>query len=325
MILDHNINGEFKKIIQNCNDKLDIYTPYIKVKPLVEILSLLKDKVAVTIVTSWKANNFAYGSSDLEIFSYCSSNNIHLKANNRVHLKVWLIDEKEIISTSANISYRAIGVSDNSNHEFFNLPTSVDINDIDKLNFIKDESIEIKRTDYENMKKCIEEIEIPIINDKFDLNIHKNILPYSQSVKELWNLYNSDKEHNDIDLLNLSKGLSESIFLKRVKVAYFNLPIIKFIIRKLELNDLYWRDVCEIIKNRFPDDHNSEIKIKVSSIYNWLPALHENFIVEQHNISENLHHKKDDRGKTKNEIIGERTKRVSHTKLALIRRNNHHG
>jgi phosphatidylserine/phosphatidylglycerophosphate/cardiolipin synthase-like enzyme len=125
--------------VRTAINEITVVCPFIKIEPLARILSFSAPTVKVYIITSWKLENFLAGVSDVELFSYCRNKAIDLRANNRLHMKIWLIDRSQLLATSANISDRALGATVNFNYEFLvdSAATEIDLKAIDE---IRDES-----------------------------------------------------------------------------------------------------------------------------------------------------------------------------------------
>ena len=92
-----------------------IFCPFINTNLL---LSLVDKKSKLTVVTSWRKDHIAYGSSSLELFKHFEKNDKwNLFVNDRIHLKVYSRNLETMLTGSANLTKRALFDHESSNHE----------------------------------------------------------------------------------------------------------------------------------------------------------------------------------------------------------------
>jgi len=247
-----NLYQEIIDFVQKAKD-LIIFSPYIRQNPLGELLRHTNAK-SICIVTTWKPRDVAFGSSDLDIYKLCRENKIPLYINNNIHLKVITKNKfSSCIVSSANITRRGLGVSNEFNVEMGIINDTMELDDILYLEkIINDPDCRLVNDDYyEQIKKESESIKVSKDMQKsFSTDLNKaekefliSSLPMSNSVNNLMNYYfNKDSledplairsaEH-DIELYKLKDIQNETEFLKSLKDNFYNHP---FVIEFLEQN-----------------------------------------------------------------------------------------
>ena len=94
-LLKSNINlfEEIQSLAKDAKEDLYLFSPYIKLNALKKLTDNINNRVIVTIITSWKPMDIAFGSSDLSIYPFCKENNFRLLINNKIHLKTIIVME----------------------------------------------------------------------------------------------------------------------------------------------------------------------------------------------------------------------------------------
>ena len=113
----HKSNNNIKKKafeFVDDNDFVTLLSAYIKLPVLKEMNRSNNIKI---IVVRWEIMDLCLGVSDIELFRYCSDNNIVLYRNTRIHLKAFWNNHDEVLFGSANITGRGIGEKGNYNYE----------------------------------------------------------------------------------------------------------------------------------------------------------------------------------------------------------------
>lgn len=103
--------------IRGANRSVELFSPYISVPTLEQLPLSSSNGKKVTIVTSWRLTDLMFGASDPKLFEFCRKNGIFLFVNQRLHLKSFLMDEKLLLTGSANLTLRGLGAADQHNHE----------------------------------------------------------------------------------------------------------------------------------------------------------------------------------------------------------------
>ena len=224
-----------------------VIAPYVKAKVLEDLLRNV-DAQAV-IITSWKAEDLAFGASDVEVYKVCQKFGARMYVNNSIHLKVYSVDFDDAILSTANVSRRGLGVdTDNPSVECATLIH--DLSDNDRLYFasIQKNSVLVDDDLYTWAKIWISKQEVkPAVMDghEIDDQMYKkkafliSALPMSRTVDELVQCY-FDIENNNVientemrncafhDIANYSipMGLSADEFHSRLKKSFFEHPFV---------------------------------------------------------------------------------------------------
>jgi hypothetical protein len=161
MLFKSNINLSSSAIeFINSNEIISILSAYLKLDQL-KILNT--EKKINRIVVRWEIEDLAKGVSDFEdLYEYCKYNNIALFRNTRIHLKAIWNNENSVLFGSANITGKGIGEKGNNfNYELAGIANPLSFDDISYLNFIIQESELVNDELILEIKKLIENIEIP--------------------------------------------------------------------------------------------------------------------------------------------------------------------
>ena len=300
-----NLLGESLK---KAKKEVIIFTAYIKVIGIEWLEQQLKNKnVNCTVVSSWKKEDLAQGSSDLECYEICKKNKWKFKILNDLHAKMMLIDGKELFIGSPNLTGKGMYLVPVSNKE---MGIKVKATDTDKIIIqnLLDEAILTDDEIYKSLidwKKNLPEIkktiypEFPqLIKDKLKENYKKlwvHNFPWSD-IKELLNdpgKNNQDIIH-DLELFGVASKDKKEIG-KEIKENFLNSKIFNWLISKLknsENQEIYFGSLSSIIHNSLLDDpkpYRQDVKKLQANLYAYIkyfkPA---NIIHERPNISEKL-------------------------------------
>lgn len=292
--------------IRIAKEEITVFCPFIKIDPLTRLLSSPDSYMKVNIITTWKLENFLTGVSDVELFSFCANREIDLRANNRLHMKVWLIDRSQILATSANISDRALGAADNFNYEFLveSVATATDLKTIDA---IKDESIIIDQNIYNKTVQLIEANSAPIMaentNDllptEYSNACYVDDLPLVNTPQDLYEIYSKyslvacpPEVQHDIERLGLPEGLDQISFTIAVERSFFRLPIIRCVVDRLHKNSFFFGEMKKFLQELHdsnPKPFRRELTQVTQNLFKWLVELRpEEFKVEKPHISERI-------------------------------------
>ena len=196
-------NGEnLKRELSNyLTDKsnLTIFSPYIKSKPLQELLDT-DGAQCDQVIVRWEPRDILTGASDLEVYQVCKERGISLYMNQRIHLKLFTADFDSAISGSANISERAI--SENSNNYNYDICTFTEkLSRFDRIYLasIIQESTLVTDELYKDIQLQLDNqdigeaefFDVPSTSSKTD-DFLISKLPMTDSPKRLWEIH-SDK------------------------------------------------------------------------------------------------------------------------------------
>ena len=127
------VDGErLKALVSGAQQTVLLCSPFIKVRVLSTILSVINQRVAVRIVTRWRAAEVAAGVSDLEVFELANDRSgAELVLLDDLHAKLFLADDKGLAG-SANLTAAALGWSKRNNVELL-LPVDRSTPDVARL------------------------------------------------------------------------------------------------------------------------------------------------------------------------------------------------
>lgn len=289
--------------VQGCRAYLLIVCPFIKVAPLRRVIGGVASDVRVEIITTWKLSNFSAGASDVEIFDYCKEAGIRLLANNRIHLKTWLIDDTQLLGTSANITDSAFGLSAKPNYEFLT-DTTASSSDRAAHASIFEESVDVTEEMYVKAVSLLKKMEpekvteIDLIDSKPCLVSLVDHIPRCADPEELYRFYvgstadlNEDAIH-DLECLRIPPSLNRDMFLSAVQRSFFRLPIISRVCDRLIEAPMFFGEMKEFlqaINDSDPKPTRRALTPITQNLYRWLTALKPDvFVVERPNYSERL-------------------------------------
>lgn len=288
--------------IETVQSSLVIVCPFIKVPTVSRILGCVPPGAEITIITTWKFKNFVAGVSDVEVFTYCKQHGIRLFINNRIHLKLWVLDSERILVTSANITDTAVGYSSTPNHEVL---TEIRAEAVDHtaLSEILDASMLITEDDYKRTVELLKTVKIPEIEEveliESDVRLMNLVetLPITADPSALYSAYSSgladtEEVRHDLNYLKVPPGLSRDRFFAVVEKAYFRLPIVTKVCDKLKANSIFFGEMkafLQDINDSDPKPTRRELTPITQNLYRWLSSLKpDQFVVDQPNYSERI-------------------------------------
>jgi len=244
-----NLYQKLIELISKARQEIIVFSPYIKCESLSLLFSNITKVGNVTIITTLKPADIAFGSSDIDLYPYCKNNNFTLLINNKIHLKTILIDNmKQGYIGSANISKSGLAYDSNYNYEIGTIVDSFNLDDKSYFDKIIQDSFIVNDEYYDNIKKESEKLERPKFNDEFETPITLqqkeyllSSLPMSDSVPNLYQVYsrNNDDEfsieilrsaNHDIALYNIPSDLSKNEFITVLTKNFLSHPfIIKYL------------------------------------------------------------------------------------------------
>jgi len=117
MIFFENLHRELASLVSESNNAVELFSPYVTRSALEEMLKTKKPKARVAVITTWKLADVAFGASDPSIYEFCKAKGVFLFLNQQLHLKTYIADYKKLLTGSANLTNRALGLSERSNYE----------------------------------------------------------------------------------------------------------------------------------------------------------------------------------------------------------------
>ena len=215
------------EFISNSNE-VTLFSAYIKTEQLKKLDSLKKIN---RIIVRWEIRDLHQGASDLDLYKYCTENNIALFRNTRIHLKCLLNDKDQVFSGSANISARGIGEKDDFfNYELNSISNKIEFVDNVYLDRIISESELVTDELYNKLKSVVERLE------KFEKQDeqYKELEINSEKKEDDYFLISELPAYNEIDQLDLNEDeIIESKLLELMPAAF---AVVKETSRRLAEN-----------------------------------------------------------------------------------------
>jgi hypothetical protein len=288
-----NLKSELINFI-NKSDQLYIFSAYIKLDALKYLIEGAENVKSVCV--RWEPRDLIIGVSDLDIYPYLKERGIILYRNPRLHLKSFIDSYNHCFIGSANISNRALDISNSNNYNHEIATTVCDLQLEDRLYFysIEQESILITDKIYQQLKEQLplKKKAFPDEND-FELNFEFpdkhfliSALPMSQDVETFLRIYEtreagSETELNcamhDLALYGLPLGDPLEIILQKLKGAFFKHPFIKTFLSMLELKgEIYFGEAKDWIHKNCADvplPRKGEITENIQILYKWTIQL----------------------------------------------------
>ena len=294
----------------NSANSLFIYTPYIKLDALKEVLDNSPNCKA--IIVRWETRDFVTGASDLDIYPYCKEKGISLFRNSRLHLKALVDNYKTCFLGSANISARALDVpkSHNYNYELATVVDNLTLEDRLYFSIIEQGSTLITDNIYQQFADQIPRIKQQFPNeDDFNIKIESpdkdfliSSLPLTYNVDTLFRIYESKNFINDVELncathdlalYRLPFDLPLDEFRTELKRNFFEHPFIKAFLENMNIKgETYFGEAKAWIHahcSNVPLPRRWEITENIQILYQWIEKLSDGkYVVDRPSYSERL-------------------------------------
>jgi hypothetical protein len=300
----HELSRRISEYIAESEETLDIFSPFITVNALKDIISGIKNGVQVNVVTRWKIIDFIMGSASLDLFDFCSSSGMTLYINPKLHLKTIVNDYHSVMLGSANITGRGLGLSHPANHEVFTRFKTPPGNYLLFLEQVKLESSlvtpSVVKLFEEEIKKaeCLKSFDTSGFSER-DRTLHEKArsrdffltseLPMCASLDQLYQVIKDPNVDFDLEVLStarhdivkyslLSKSYeSEMEFREYLTQQFFSHPFIKalcnFIDRPRRFGEIraWVQSVCTDV----PVPKRRSLSDNINVMYEWLVILGE--------------------------------------------------
>ena len=94
-----------------------LYSPYIKKEVVERLTSNVGADVKIQMICSWKIEDLAKGVSDIEVYTLLKKEGHHLFYCPSLHLKTYLFDDEHLLTGSANLTSKGLGICKDANLE----------------------------------------------------------------------------------------------------------------------------------------------------------------------------------------------------------------
>lgn len=300
--------SELCDLLEDVESEIVIFSPYINPSVL---NTILPDTTAtISVVTTWKLKDIWFGASSLETYTYAKNNKIKLFINNRIHLKVYVVDWKRCISGSANLTEKGVGLSPNYNYELNAKHDGIDVETSIYLRSIIAGSKLVTEDVYKEYKKALLELpdkpKFPDVYSGFDVvrdYFLISSLPMSLSINSMFTLYSNDYETDkeeelncalhDIALFNIPRGFSRSEFYNYLSQAFFDSLFINKLLEFIGEEGRYFGEVKEWVQNHCSDvpvPSRRDLTGNIQVLYKWVVELSDGrYAVDRPNYSERIY------------------------------------
>ena len=280
------------------DDEIFIFCPFINTNLL---LSLVDKKSKLTVVTSWRKDHIAYGSSSLNLYEHFEENEKwNLYVNNKIHAKVYSRNLETMLTGSANLTKSALFDHNSSNYENLEL-VECSQNDKNTLIEIIRTSKFVDKSYFDEMKSWFDENHeqfektklsaddvlwqtsgfdmtsglIPLEFDKFQILVDG--LFRREKVSFTFREYN--KVNMLLDAISIGENFltSEGIFLEVFRSRFRQLPYISDFITLLNDEDFRFGSVEAWFKHNceeFYDMSYDDRKEYIRRIMSWLCEIY---------------------------------------------------
>lgn len=283
--------SEISDFLEGADDEIIIFSPYINPNVLNKILPDIKARISV--VTTWKLRDIWFGSSSLETFTYTNNNSIKLFINNRIHLKVYMVDWERCVSGSANLTERGVGLASNYNYELNSKHDYIDSETSLYLRSIIAESKLVTESMYEEYKKALSDFpdipDLPNTDEGMDVSENDFLissLPMSRSIDSMYMLYSNNYDTNnteekncalhDVALYAIPKSLARNEFHDSLSKAFFDSLFINKLLEFIGEEGKYFGEVKEWIQKNCSDvpiPSRRDLTGNIQVLYEWIVEL----------------------------------------------------
>lgn len=294
----------FEETLNNCKKEIIICSAFITMNGINWLYKNLKDKnIKCRVISRWDRSDLLSKVSDIEVYNFCKKLDWSFEIIENLHAKFYLMDNKDLISGSLNLTAKGIGLVPISNKEFGNYFEAID-EDLKNINIFLEDAIKITDEIFNEYKKYLEE------NKDFVIQKLPELPEKIKNLKEkkLTKLWVNDFLFNDPEkLLNNYKINTEDIIhdtsllkiknqndlsLEILKSNFINLDLYKWFIKQIKNKDsksFSFGELSALIHNSLFDDpkpYRKEIKTLQANFIKFLELLKfENIKIERPNYS----------------------------------------
>ena len=117
MILWRDLGARLQLSLAGASSSVVLAAPFIKIAPFERLLDTIGTHVRVDVFTRWLPEEVAAGASDPGVFDVVKARGASLHLVNDLHAKLFVIDNREMLMGSANVTAAALGLSPRPNLE----------------------------------------------------------------------------------------------------------------------------------------------------------------------------------------------------------------
>lgn len=299
------LQSYFKECLKNCKDEIIVCSAFITMKGIEWFYNNLQNKkINCRVISRWDRGDLLSKVSDIEVYNFCKKMGWSFEIIENLHAKFYLMDQKDLISGSLNLTAKGFGLVPISNKEFGNYFEAID-EDLININIFLEDAIKITDEIFNEYKKYLEENKDFVIQQLPELPEKiKNLK--EKKLTKLWvhdflfnepeNLLNNFNENtedliHDRSLLNINS--QDDLSLETIKLNFVNLDLYKWFIKQIKNKDnksFSFGELSALIHNSLFDDpkpYRKEIKNLQANFFKFLELLKfENLKIERPNYSQ---------------------------------------
>ena len=158
--------------------------------------NLQNKQINCRVISRWDRGDLLSKVSDIEVYNFCKKNNWSFEIIENLHAKFYfLMDKKDLISGSLNMTGKGFGLVPISNKEFGNYFEAIN-EDIKNINIFLEDAIKITDEIFDEYKKYLEDNKdfviqkLPELPKKIKNLKEKNLQIYGSMISYLTNQRN---------------------------------------------------------------------------------------------------------------------------------------
>jgi hypothetical protein len=276
--------------IKSGDDIILLIVPFIKLAALQQLHRVQTTKVRLKVVCRWRPDDLLAGASDVEIFPYLKTVGCELYLNPDIHLKLYVFASNNAFNTSANLTLRGLGYSEDPNIEIGNTLTLTP-GDWERIYRIIAASRQVDDAMYARYKQFVEQNRLPgpgklpldLLGKPKEYTIAS--LPATETPAKLVQFYLTpdhaagDSEEvrraiHDLVTFRIPPGLTTAEFDRRLGEAFRKTPFVRDFVELLKQEtSLRFGAVNNWIHQKCEDvplPYRWEIKDNTRIFYDWL-------------------------------------------------------
>lgn len=300
----NSLHSQISDGVSASSNLVEIFSPYMKINALKEILKNKKNDTNVCLVINLKTRDLKFGAIDKEVISYSMKNGIYVYVNNMLHMKTYLYDRKKMHIGSANCTNSGLGLNEKNKHELLAKVNEIPINFLKYCEFIKSKSILLDADKYEQIREYLD-LDFTEVDSLDEINrldellknkvqemtqIRASQLPLMASIDELYERLdeNSERALHDVGVFNLNGKKFDNFeeYRSYLKDQFFNHIFVKHVFNSFD-ESINFGGVRRILEKECIDDPRptrEDINSLINNFFNWLEELGgENYEVKQPN------------------------------------------
>lgn len=286
----NNIFDMMRAKVLEAKDSILIMSPFINPDAIRELIegSEISD---VIIVTSWRPDYLLSGVSDPSLYEICRARGWSLLINNRLHAKIYLFDNCNMVLGSANCTYVGLGKGSRNNLEAVVCIHPLE-EELSRVMRFVDQSMVVTDSMYNHVLEWLKNQPKPVplkVNGYlcFESGDSKESLPDSKSPETLWRFVNGleieDSEDigsfRDSNKYCVSSDDSYKDFLESMRGVFDGISLFKEFREFIDESDNGRRfgECRSWFKNITQDE--ADINEYTRRMYSWLTGLYPQYKV----------------------------------------------